>query len=120
MKIITKILLPIALIALIAAAVLYCIDLGDLGILFAGKANQLVAWWTDKDNYLWMLGYAGINILLAIVYAIRRRKNKTNINIVLLALDLFLGLLVLVFKDSFKAKFDNFSELGVLSKVAII
>lgn len=79
MKKITKILLPIALIATIAAFVLFGIvhkdDLASETGTIAKNLIDFVKNPSKTDKYV-LLAFGGVFVLLAIIRAVRRRKNK--------------------------------------------
>ena len=109
MKIISKLLLPIALIAFVASVVLFCSDRVDFAANLGRYATTMVKFVRNRDNLVGIAVFGGVNLLLAIIYAIRRRKNKHTFNVLFLAFDLAIGFLLYVFKDSLKSFKDMYS-----------
>ncbi len=115
MKVISKILTILAALVLVGASVLFLIDKSDLAASLGYYANDMVAFVKDKDNRIIIVAYGAINLVLAFIYAIRRRKNKNTFNIIFLVIDLVIAFLLVVFKDKIK----GIADLSTLTKVSV-
>ena len=115
MRVISKILTILAAIVLVGASVVFLMDRSDLATSLGYYANDMVAFVKDKDNRLIIVAYGAINLVLAFIYAIRRRKNKNTFNIIFLVIDFIIAFMLVIFKDKIK----GIADLSNLTKVAV-
>jgi hypothetical protein len=115
MRVISKILTILAAIVLVGASVVFLMDKSDLAASLGYYANDMVAFVKDKDNRLIIVAYGAINLVLAFIYAIRRRKNKNTFNIIFLVVDFIIAFLFVIFKDKIK----GVADLSNLTKIAV-
>ena len=115
MKIISKILLPIAIIALAAYGVIFYLDHEGIKSVLATYTVHLAEWIKDKDNAIIMASFAGVCALFAIISAIRRRKNKHTYNIGFLTIAVTIAFFAYIWKDFFK----DFSDMTTMRMVSL-